>query len=767
MTIAAFRILGDNPAGGDEPAGTDLLNFAAFVEPFADRLLGSVSNTPFTVGIFADWGQGKTTVMRMLQASLRRHDCPTVWFDPWKYNSREAVWKGLALTLIEEVRAHDSLRRELKRKQNSLTEFGLKALVGWLVGRDWAADVVQAVKTEPWSPALLHELEADLRLLFESVSPERVANPRPLVLFVDDLDRCLPQAALAVLEALKLVLSRPGLITIMGIAEHELSCAVFAAYAKELESLGTDFDRDWGRRYIQKIIQMPFPLPIVTEASMDEYVGQCLADSGVGSVLGGDKRWCRIIREACQANLREIKRFINNFISEKDKADANAAARRSAEMAPEPARVAFVLLLAWRFREFLGHARSRANDPELLLRYQLFFLQRAQRPDVDPKMLLDDGKKYHEDPALATLFTNLFAAPKDGRPLVAPFAAWTDLEPYLQFGIRAPIEAPETPSSLKIDSEEAPVRADRRLEMRPEVEEFVSKARAVQAAGHLDEATALLNSGREIARKAGDRFGEGVIVGKLGQILESRHQWQDAFETYKESLTIAESVQDVQGAWLARLGLANVLLGLREPKRALEQALQARALAAQVGDSLGELTSVQTVAAAQEAASDLAAARTSWGEALTVAEKLRHTPGTLVAQNGLAALELKAGDVEAALKAGQTASALADQLGDRGASIQVKLLLAHIYAARREWETAFSQFHEAIRIAGTLGDRRQEASLWAALGDFVSKTTGAPEGITAWETARAIFVELNDKGMVRELEKRLKSQKEKQDQQRA
>ena len=54
MTIAAFRILGDNPAGGDEPAGTDLLNFAAFVEPFADRLLGSVSNTPFTVGIFAD-----------------------------------------------------------------------------------------------------------------------------------------------------------------------------------------------------------------------------------------------------------------------------------------------------------------------------------------------------------------------------------------------------------------------------------------------------------------------------------------------------------------------------------------------------------------------------------------------------------------------------------------------------------------------------------------------------------------------------------------
>src|SRR5262249_30266108 len=263
-----------------------LLNLAAFVEPFADRLLGSVSNTPFTVGIFADWGQGKTTVMRMLQASLRRHDCPTVWFDPWKYNSREAVWKGLALTLIEEVRAHDSLRRELKRKQNSLTEFGLKALVGWLVGRDWAADVVQAVKTEPWSPALLHELEADLRVLFESVSPGRVAIPRPWLRFVHDLDRCLPQAALAVLEALKLVLSRPGLITIMGIAEHELSRAVFAAYAKELESLGTDFDRDWGRRYIQKIIQMPFPPPIVTEASMDENDGQCLTHSGDGDGLG-------------------------------------------------------------------------------------------------------------------------------------------------------------------------------------------------------------------------------------------------------------------------------------------------------------------------------------------------------------------------------------------------------------------------------------------------------------------------------------------------
>ncbi len=61
-----FAVLGDQPAA----PGEDRLGFERFAGSLARRLLTSVEHTPFTVGVLGDWGQGKTTVMRMLQARL-------------------------------------------------------------------------------------------------------------------------------------------------------------------------------------------------------------------------------------------------------------------------------------------------------------------------------------------------------------------------------------------------------------------------------------------------------------------------------------------------------------------------------------------------------------------------------------------------------------------------------------------------------------------------------------------------------------------------
>ncbi len=193
-----YSILGDSPVD----ATKDCLNFGKFVTPFAERLIQSVDNTPFTVGILADWGQGKSTVMRMLKASLEGQGCATAWFEPWKYTGREAVWKGLALTLVREINANDSLRKELGRKKDGLKTFAAKALWSRLIGREWAQDLVDTVKSEPWSPSLLHDFEQNFEVLFEHIDPARQGTEKkPFVLFVDDLDRCLPESALAVLEA--------------------------------------------------------------------------------------------------------------------------------------------------------------------------------------------------------------------------------------------------------------------------------------------------------------------------------------------------------------------------------------------------------------------------------------------------------------------------------------------------------------------------------------------------------------------------------------
>ncbi|MEE8321857.1 MAG: hypothetical protein V3R68_08460 [Gammaproteobacteria bacterium] len=79
-----YRHLGDSPVkrlrqdgkdGSQQPDGDggqyDVMDPGFFVGPFADRLLVSQGQAPFTVGIHASWGQGKSMVMQLLDACLK------------------------------------------------------------------------------------------------------------------------------------------------------------------------------------------------------------------------------------------------------------------------------------------------------------------------------------------------------------------------------------------------------------------------------------------------------------------------------------------------------------------------------------------------------------------------------------------------------------------------------------------------------------------------------------------------------------------------
>ncbi|MCP5140971.1 MAG: hypothetical protein H6980_01300 [Gammaproteobacteria bacterium] len=441
-----FAVLGDDPvihprreADQAETKG-DPLGFDLFVEDLAERLINSRHNAPLTVGVFAPWGQGKSTIMRMLQDRLEASapPVPTVWFNPWKYRSREEVWKGLALELVRQVRCHDSLIAELRRKRGALKEFVARALFGHWVG-DWGKELVDAVASEPWSPTLLHNFEETLDQLFSALH-DALGEHSLMVLFIDDLDRCTPEPAAAVLEALKMVLNRKGLITVMGIAESELSRAIHALYSRELAGgQGDGLDVDWGRNYLRKIIQVPLHIPTISPEQFDDYVADCLSRSNVREALGDDPRWHEPIRRACGQNLREIKRFLNQFIAEWDKANANA---RIVGNAPSlsPQRVAFMLLVTRVSREFLRHC-TRSRDAELLVKYQTWFID--QLSGTSNTKAPDDNApefKLEGDISLKELFGLCLLKDGEEAALAQPFRSGRDLMPYLRFGRVSAIE---------------------------------------------------------------------------------------------------------------------------------------------------------------------------------------------------------------------------------------------------------------------------------------------------------------------------------------
>ena len=347
------------PILDDLPTGTDALDFGSYVGALADILLDPATCTPLTLGLFGPWGSGKTSLMTMLRDRVTGHaPAPhrAVWFNAWKYNQEDALWRALLLVLLDDLErllAADpppavegepkpdkllDLLREALYHETAWTEKGelrpnwtqaLTAgaglafnlvLSGLPIGAPKAAweEAQKALgKGEPVSQlgklaeafrreelthyqAQLHSLEQfqhNFSRLVEVLLRRPGGPPRRLVVFVDDLDRCLPDKALQVLEALKLFLDVPGCIYVLALDAEAIERAVGSRYQGEVKP----------REYLEKIVQLPFILPPIEDEAMRGYV-QSLAP-----VLP-DRRCTEVFAQGLAPNPRQVKRTLNIFV---------------------------------------------------------------------------------------------------------------------------------------------------------------------------------------------------------------------------------------------------------------------------------------------------------------------------------------------------------------------------------------------------------------------------------------------------------------------
>ncbi|HEX9334176.1 MAG TPA: P-loop NTPase fold protein, partial [Anaerolineales bacterium] len=85
----------------DQPTETDALDFTPYVETLVDII--KTGNTPLTIGVFGTWGSGKTSLMRMVRRKLPKK-FTVAWFDAWKYDKEETLWRAFLLSVLLAVR---------------------------------------------------------------------------------------------------------------------------------------------------------------------------------------------------------------------------------------------------------------------------------------------------------------------------------------------------------------------------------------------------------------------------------------------------------------------------------------------------------------------------------------------------------------------------------------------------------------------------------------------------------------------------------------
>ena len=196
------------------------LGFGAYAEALAGIV--AHSRAEFAVGIFGTWGSGKTTLMRAIEDRLKpQSDIVTVWFTAWRYEKEEHLIVPLLDVLREELERRAVEEAAAGQAAASPTRRAAEAVAR--AGRAFLAGVklsAKAVGVEAsWEPAkTIEALQSDeikasdplsfyhaaFVMLRQAISDFSAGGSRRIVVFVDDLDRCLPANALDVLESMKL-----------------------------------------------------------------------------------------------------------------------------------------------------------------------------------------------------------------------------------------------------------------------------------------------------------------------------------------------------------------------------------------------------------------------------------------------------------------------------------------------------------------------------------------------------------------------------------
>lgn len=320
----------------DDPALQPSLGFDGYADSLAQILLHS--DAQFCVGIFGEWGSGKTTLMRAVERRLRlESQVVTVWFNAWRYEREPHLMVPLLDSLREalvdwsEAQATPSEQPRARRAAAGIARAAKALLAGMSVGGavpglkfnvdgkkilDSLAEQGddEATDAQSFYHAGFNAMRSTVReFAFDDPATGRRADRR-IVVFVDDLDRCLPSNALEVLEAMKVLFDLEGFVFVVGLAQSVIDEAVRMKYAAQ----ATEVDAVRGTEYSKKLFQVPFSLPRIRTDQLEEYyhslvVGNELPGSQVQDLNTVVARHLRYLSGDDTVNPREVKRFVNAY----------------------------------------------------------------------------------------------------------------------------------------------------------------------------------------------------------------------------------------------------------------------------------------------------------------------------------------------------------------------------------------------------------------------------------------------------------------------
>lgn len=281
----------------DSEAELDFLDYDCLVNVLKD-IINNKELLPASIGVYGDWGSGKSSLMQMCKKQLEIEDkkIKCLVFNGWLFESYDDAKTAILGTILDEISKNTTLtekaKKLLKGLYNSVDKFKLLTKAG-KVGLDFVLTsgigTLANITVESIMKKIPPEIsEIDIDNIKESVNDELnnkelrddirkfqknfselldESKISKLVVFVDELDRCTPDTILNTLEAIKLFLFNGNVAFVIGADERHISYAVKSKF-KDIEGIQIDI----GKEYLEKLIQYPIRIPRLNEEEVETYI---------------------------------------------------------------------------------------------------------------------------------------------------------------------------------------------------------------------------------------------------------------------------------------------------------------------------------------------------------------------------------------------------------------------------------------------------------------------------------------------------------------
>jgi hypothetical protein len=272
------------------------------------RLLASIVcnknlSTPFTIAIHGGWGAGKTSLMRTIQTrvestSENANKVKCIWFSAWEFERLSTpLWSVFLNRIIMDL--EDMYPKEKFTTVKAVGKAVLLLASNYALKKTLSAskEDIEEIKDALWTDIQTVKcLQEQLSTIIEGAMTHDLCKRQRIVIFIDDLDRCLPDTAVEIFESIKLFLSCPKCVFIVGVDKSQLRRAFANKFGQ-----GSD-----GAGYVEKFVQLEFDLPRKTSEEVKAYLVEVAPQK-----LQRNETILDLISKSIEPNPRKIKRWLN------------------------------------------------------------------------------------------------------------------------------------------------------------------------------------------------------------------------------------------------------------------------------------------------------------------------------------------------------------------------------------------------------------------------------------------------------------------------